>query len=849
MRENSEGFLCPKIDDKKCTKCGLCEKRCPALHFEFRNTGKPDCYAAMASDEVRFVSSSGGLFTLVADYVLEHGGYVCGAEFSPDFRTLRHVVIDNSDKLPPLKKSKYVQSDTKIVFKEIKALLEKTNKPVLFSGCPCQVAGLYNFLGKEYENLITFDLVCHGAPSPKGYQAYLDDIRGNKKVINVDFRCKHYGWGTPIEVTFDDNTRHTRNWNEEFYTLFWSGAGIRTSCNFCQYACLPRVGDITLGDFWGVRDAPEYRERLNDNKGTSLLLINNDKGNDILKKVSKKLKLKEIMPLDFAINTTHNLHQSIPYNDKRHVFFNNIDKIGFFRAAEWVQLPKRKIGVVGWWYGGNYGSVATYFALYSFLKDLGSDVTEITNPWRKEYPPDEKRSVEFAKKHIKITQYRIREQLFELNNYFDTFMLGADQLWNYETGYSHFHMLDFAENCKRKIALSTSFGHEDLNFPEEIFPEVKMYMQRLTAVSVRESSGVDNALNGFGINAKLLLDPVFLCDKRHYEKIADDATHKTSGKFVFGYILDPTKQKVSALKFISKKLKLPIITITDGQIFDSDEGIKKASDSRKLLEDCGFIENASQEDWIYHFKNAEFVLTDSFHGSCFSVIFNKPFIALDNEFRGSTRFVELFTRLNILNRYLAKPEEVSQKPELLNSPDYQAVNAIIKTHYLDAVDWTLQALRHQPIYDNKVHYGYSPLVWYGDEDKWVRDSNIWKITVTEGITRMSTDGKTQLIWAKLPLSVPISKWNKYSFEIRYKFNTNSNRLRFLICGMDFQHQEICIAEGEQNTWQRIERVFSAQLCADSFFLASTDFVGNDNFIEIDYIRITDITANTNEQLL
>jgi coenzyme F420-reducing hydrogenase beta subunit len=196
MTENKEGFLFPAIDDEKCIHCGLCDKNCPILTPIQFNQKVIKSYAAMANDEIRGKSASGGMFFLAADYILKQGGVVCGAGFSHDFLSVCHEIVDNHEKLKNLLTSKYVQSNIKLTYKEVELIL-KTGRLVLFSGCPCQVAGLKNYLGFDYSNLLCLDLICHGVPSPKAWRMYAEEMRKKNQIVAVNFRNKKDGWSTP----------------------------------------------------------------------------------------------------------------------------------------------------------------------------------------------------------------------------------------------------------------------------------------------------------------------------------------------------------------------------------------------------------------------------------------------------------------------------------------------------------------------------------------------------------------------------------------------------------------------------------------------------------------------------
>ena len=288
MRENEEGFLAPAIDENLCTDCGLCAKACPALNVRYENTTEPECYAAMAEDEIRMKSSSGGIFSLLAEHIIDKGGYICGAAFNKDW-SVSHIIIDNKQDLAKLRGSKYVQSDIENCYRETKKLLD-AGKEVLFSGCPCQIAGLYSFLGKKYKQLITIDLVCHGTPSRKVWRKYLEENFDISKITKIDFRDKSFfGWATTMNIYFKNKTTeyHKDAQSDPYFKGFIPCLLSNKHCGKCFYTKLPRQGDISLADWWGIDN---FQKGLNDNKGTSQILINSDKGKKLYSNIIPHLK-------------------------------------------------------------------------------------------------------------------------------------------------------------------------------------------------------------------------------------------------------------------------------------------------------------------------------------------------------------------------------------------------------------------------------------------------------------------------------------------------------------------------------------------------------------------------------
>ena len=331
MEENQEGFLFPRIDFKKCVDCGLCKNACPALNLKKENFSDPECYALWAQDDVRLISSSGGMFTMLANYVFEQGGVVCGAAFDDDYR-VHHITIENPADLDKLRRAKYVQSDTEDIFKQVKAHLNQ-DKWVLFSGCPCHVAGLRNFLRKPYDKLLTADLVCHGVPSPMVFRKYMEEVHDKDQIENFSFRTKDKGYAcTTMKIEMKNGeVLYPSNTNGDIYEkVFHRCMAIRKSCLDCNYAVVPRQGDFTIGDFWGIS---KFDPKLNDKKGTSVVLVNTQKAKEIFEVIKPQLKMATLVPIEYA--KRHNRFGAKEHGfDQRDQFLKEVRKNGVKAAAE-----------------------------------------------------------------------------------------------------------------------------------------------------------------------------------------------------------------------------------------------------------------------------------------------------------------------------------------------------------------------------------------------------------------------------------------------------------------------------------------------------------------------------------
>ena len=274
------GFYYPQIDEEICVNCGLCEKVCPIDKIlELPVTQK--VYAAVHKDaEVLSKSTSGGAFTAIADAVFAQNGVVYGAAMLDDMQ-VKHIRTANRDKFAALRSSKYLQSDTGNTYQMVKRDLNQ-GRMVLYSGTPCQIDGLKFFLGKNYENLYTADIVCHGVGSQAYFDKYMEFAKkryGNIKAVR--FRSKEYaGWSCGGGVVVVDSSEHLkkipyRDFDNYYYSYFLSGDIYRKCCYSCKYANTRRVGDFSLGDYWGVE---KLHLSLETQNGCSLLLVNSSKG-------------------------------------------------------------------------------------------------------------------------------------------------------------------------------------------------------------------------------------------------------------------------------------------------------------------------------------------------------------------------------------------------------------------------------------------------------------------------------------------------------------------------------------------------------------------------------------------
>lgn len=701
MQPDGEGFLYPVIDNEKCIKCGKCKKTCPSLNVEYKNNNNPECYAMMAEDEVRKVSASGGMFTVLAEAVFKKGGVVCGAAYNEEFK-VEHIMIESPEEMYRLRSSKYVQSDCNDIYKKVSDRLKK-KQAVLFSGCPCQIAALYSYLGKDDENLLTVDLICHGVPSPKVFKKYLKEmyLDKGKEIEKIDFRDKDvFTWSTEMNIYFKDGSRHVeRCGRDPYYRAFLPCLSMRPACPECKYTTLPRQADISIGDFWGIG---KYNPELNDKKGTSLVLVNSKKGQQIFKEQKGIMKSLQEMDINSARPRNYTIDHPFRKHPHRDRFFKLVDKYPFDKAVEYSLSNHYDVGLVGLWFGENYGSMVTYYALYNILNDMGLTTLFIDNPLAR---PDEMYKTsprKFASEYADISVRRDLGHLRQLNEFCDTFMVGSDQLWNYELSrrYGQMYFLSFVDDDKKKIAYGTSFGKNGYTGPDGQKTLTSENLKRFDYISVREPFGIDLCRDLFGVDAVKVMDPVFLCDVKVYDKIAEESELTKEYDYILAYILDPTQEKRNALREIARLQNKPVYVILDNPRHLWKEnygklGLTNEDSNIKVLD------TVDVKEWIWYIKHSSFVATDSFHGVCFSMIYKKKFVNFANTKRGSERVETLLEPLGIKNRLLYEYNGDIPVELLEEDINYDNVFGKMKKEKEMSIEWLKNAL-----FSDKSTQGY-----------------------------------------------------------------------------------------------------------------------------------------------
>ena len=324
---DEEGFCYPKVDENICIDCHVCEKICPSIKNVTSNNINisTTAYAAYTKNySIRLESSSGGVFTEIASYIIRNGGIVFGAAFDDQFKVV-HVPVEKVENLERLRGSKYVQSSLGNTYKEVQEYL-RCGRKVFFTGTPCQVEGLYGYLKRDYENLVTLDLICHGVPAPMVWKKYLEyrEEQIGKNVRKVSFRDKKYGWKKfSVRIDFLNDEVYESEFSQDLYMKsFLADLCLRPSCYDCRFKGIERKSDFTLADFWGIE---KIDPEMDDDKGLNLVFVNSDKGKQIFDEIKDMLVYKEV-DKQLAIQDNPAMIRSVKMPRERKYFIKRIIK-------------------------------------------------------------------------------------------------------------------------------------------------------------------------------------------------------------------------------------------------------------------------------------------------------------------------------------------------------------------------------------------------------------------------------------------------------------------------------------------------------------------------------------------
>ena len=684
MEESDEGFLYPEIDKDKCKNCGLCVKSCACLNPKYENNKNPECFAFMADDEERMKSSSGAVFPVLAKNFIENGRYVCGAVWNNDCG-VEHIVSNKIEDIERMRGSKYLQSNTKNCYKEIREILN-TSKKVLFTGCPCQVAGLKTYLQKDYENLYCIDLICHGVPSPKVFKNYIKEEflkTENEKWVSTNFRDKITGWTEySITTTTTKNTITNLAKNDNFIKVFLNNLCLRKSCADCKFSTFPRQGDLTIGDFWGIN---KFKKNYDDKKGTSLVLINNKKGKYLSDILKNNAKLYKFVPIQYAINRNPNLIKSSVFHHNREKFFDDLYKITLKNNVDVNLVGKCDAMILNYWFAVNYGASLTCYGVQCLLEKLGlrAKVINYVPNFSKKLKYKNSFAQKFAEKYLNLTkECKTFEDFVKLNDICSNFVVGSDQVFEPSIIKSHhtnvtpsIYLLDFVKSNNRKLSYAASMGNYTQTAKRANIELFNHFIPQFDKISVREDDAKSILKDYFSTESTRLIDGAFHIPYDKLEKMTNSYGVEDEYVAYYGLPYYKSNWERNLAEKISKKLNLPLKVVM-------------------------FNPNTSIEEWLAFIKNAKFVVSNSYHAIVFSIIFNVSFVQTKAA-NAQSRFETLFSILNTQDNSISEFEQVDFN-KILIERNWNEINSNIQKEISKAQEWLKNALE-KPVKDKSQY--------------------------------------------------------------------------------------------------------------------------------------------------
>lgn len=650
MRMDEEGFIRPCVDASACIHCNLCNKICPVAEGKEREPSDfLSAYAGWNSSMPELTrSSSGGIFSLLANHVLDAGGVVCGAVYD-NTGHVHHDFAETTEGLLRMRGSKYVQSEMRDCFPQIRNLLNG-GRHVLFSGTGCQVAGLKSYLGKEYDKLLTVEIVCEGTPSPGLWERHLKHVCSELREVHyLSFRDKVYGWTKTLVVRYDTNSGERKEVaipaaREPYIKLMFAAVSQARNCYQCRFREGRSGADILIGDMWGLGIvAPEAKPSC----GASVILCNSEYGQRVLEQVEGQMAFcKQISPLSAAINNGYLYRTPVIDFAAREYLFQNY-KAGKQLAdyAEAALKRANRVAILNHAGHSNYGSNLTAFALQETLRRMGYDARTVSlKPFRANFWSMVRPFSSFINTCIRWTRdvYGPRT-CATLNRDFDTFVVGSDQVWRYPKSWLRrfaepAFYLDFAAQGKRRIAYAASFGIGEYCGPASHRGRMKKALLDFDSVSVREEQGLQILAEQFGYKgASAVMDPVFLISRRDWQRFSQAAD------------ADVPSGCLSWMFFFNESRMLQPLEAYARQ---------KDMQQLNLSADC-----ASVMTWLRRIENSALVVTDSFHTLCFALIFRKPFVVVSSESHGMSRLASLLEALSLRGRII--DTETTDESDLL----------------------------------------------------------------------------------------------------------------------------------------------------------------------------------------
>lgn len=694
------GFNFADIDTTKCIDCGKCNNVCP--HNLNQNPNEIiKRYALRMKDPILKNSSSGGAFTMISSYFFNELKVtnIVGVKWDENFNAI-YSIASTGDEWKSFRGSKYMQADVRDIFHHIKAILEN-NEKLLFIGTPCHVSGLLNYLKKKYDNLITIDFICDSLPSPLIWQKWLNeegfDIK-NIKSINMRHKNSKGARNPTLRIEEINQAYDIYLKSTNFYRLTM-GSRLLVSdacytCNFRDYRS--HVSDFTIGDLLDAYKRDELYWDENDSN-QSLIICNNKRSQKIIYDIVNFHRKN----IDFfnEINYGGNFGSMTEKNINAKIISKGKIYNALSRGTKLTDICKKKsnkkylydVAIAGGTMCNNFGGALTYYALYKYIESLGLKPIIIPPT------PDSLGVVikdNIFEKYCNVSENYHLTKSVNFNKLADTFMIGSDQIWNKKL-FKEWELtpyLDFIFDEKKKIAYGVSYGNY-VPAEDSEFNNIKRLVKKFDHISHREQTGCVKTSKYYDRNdTSCVIDPVFLIDKSEYDTLIEDSKIILPEDYICCYDLG-----------ISEKGRVFMQQIIGGEevkdIYISTGNYHKQKKNRYI--NPRSINPISVQDWLKCIKYSKCLLTNSFHGLCFSIIYHKPFLYVGNP---DDRIKELLSMVNLEDHIFDEfnPTDIYKAALCIHANiDWDAVDHKIEIHKNQSAVWLINALNKEKKYENE----------------------------------------------------------------------------------------------------------------------------------------------------
>jgi len=679
MRYDHEGFIFPLIRAESCVECGRCSEICQAIDSIPGEKVGAVSFNLAAEYEIQKDSASGGVFYVLAKQFIERGQYVAGAVWK-DGIYVQHVVSNRISDVERMRRSKYVQSEIGSCYKEVRLLLEEGNE-VLFSGTSCQIAGLKAYLGKEYEKLLCVGIICLGVSSSSLLRhhilRYSDD-----EIEQVDFRNRDkIGVGIGLYVRFKSGKEIVKRgmWEDSYIYQYSMDMICRRSCYKCRfrnnYPC-----DVLIGDAGQIQHFVLKNEMME----RSVVFPLSDKGRKVVFGNLDRFRFIGHSLLDEIIASNNN---SIIKSETENIILRNQV---FDSTMCNGDSPHFDVLLATLW-APNYGTVLTNYSLYKAVENMGYSVVALAHSgngvpkYCGGFLPKGNR--DFIAENMTLS-YQYMENT-DMKGLADIVLLPSDILWNeyIMRDYDSFQVysLNWWNESVRKISYAVSIGTRD-GFPIERKALFAKALDGFSAISLREKSGVDWIKESFHKDATHVLDPVFLLGREHYDRICRHPAGVSDKPELVLYVLRIDEEWAYYINELKRATKKKITLIAGWEFLECNRW-----EISKYGLDSIVTPRLDITEWLWYIKNAECIMTNSWHGACFSVIFEKKMLVHTEKM--TDRF-DTLSEITELSEHFREQKNVVEDIHIMYSQiNYKSVYDILQTKRRESHDWLKTAIK------------------------------------------------------------------------------------------------------------------------------------------------------------